>query len=92
MSKDPMRSSHRCQENPPLPTGGQGTSDYFSKTTREAWVTVFLVKSLCMLGQKLVKPIKQSTLCQMALDGCLKKKKEITLSSETTLKHNGTEA
>lgn len=54
---------------------------------------VFLVKSLCMLGQKLVKPTKQSTLCQMALDGCLKKKKkEITLSSETTLKHNGTEA
>lgn len=28
----------------------------------------------------------------MALDGCLKKKKEIMLSSETTLKHNGTEA
>ena len=53
---------------------------------------VFLVKSLCVLGQKLVKPTKQSTLCQMALDGCLKKKKEITLSSETTLKHNGTEA
>ena len=45
MSKDPMRSSHRCQENPPLPTGGQGTSDYFSKTTREAWVTVFHVRA-----------------------------------------------
>lgn len=54
---------------------------------------MFVVKSLCMLGQKLVKPPKQSTLRQMALNGCLKKKKKNRkLSSETTLKHNGIEA
>lgn len=57
---------------------------------------MFVVKSLCMVGQKLVKPPKQSTLRQMALNGCLKKKKtkqkKHKLSSETTLKHNGIEA
>lgn len=36
-------------------------------------VTWFVVRSLCALGQKLVKPTKQRTLCKTVLHGLKKK-------------------